>query len=83
MALFQTYLNAFQGSGETQYSFILAIVRLWVFRLPFVLVSMYVLKLGPVGIWYSMLLSNILAAILGSYLYSRVKFIPKTREAIL
>jgi putative MATE family efflux protein len=28
MALFQTYLNAFQGSGETQYSFILAIVRL-------------------------------------------------------
>lgn len=82
MALFQTYLNAFQGSGETQYSFILAIVRLWIFRLPFVLVSMYVLKLGPVGIWYSMLLSNVLAAILGSYLYSRVKFIPKTREAI-
>jgi putative MATE family efflux protein len=82
MALFQTYLNAFQGSGETQYSFILAIVRLWLFRLPFVLVSMYVLKLGPVGIWYSMLLSNILAAILGAYLYSRVKFIPKTREAI-
>lgn len=81
MALFQTYLNAFQGSGETQYSFILAIVRLWFFRLPFVLVSMYVFKLGPVGIWYSMLLSNILAAILGAYLYSRVKFIPKTREA--
>lgn len=82
MALFQTYLSAFQGSGETQYSFILAIVRLWVFRLPFVLISMYVLKLGPVGIWYSMLLSNVLAAILGAYLYSRVKFIPKTREAI-
>lgn len=82
MALFQTYLNAFQGTGETQYSFILAIVRLWFFRLPFVLVSMYVLKLGPVGIWYSMLLSNLLAAILGAYLYSRVKFIPKTREAV-
>lgn len=82
MALFQTYLNAFQGSGETQYSFILAIVRLWFFRLPFVLVSMYVFELGPVGIWYSMLLSNVLAAILGAYLYSRVKFIPKTREAI-
>ena len=82
MALFQTYLNAFQGTGETQYSFILAIVRLWFFRLPFVLISMYVLKMGPIGIWYSMLLSNVLAAILGAYLYSRVKFIPKTKEFV-
>ncbi|MGE4571135.1 MAG: MATE family efflux transporter [Candidatus Izemoplasmatales bacterium] len=82
MALFQTYLNTFQGSGETKYSFILAIVRLWVFRLPFVMLAMYVFDLGAIGIWYSMLLSNILAAILGTYLYSKVKFIPKTREAI-
>jgi len=82
MALFQTYLNTFQGSGETQYSFILSIVRLWVFRLPFVLTAMYVLKLGPVGVWYSMLLSNVLAGILGTYLYTRVKFVPKTREAV-
>lgn len=82
MALFQTYLNTFQGSGETRFSFVLATVRLWVFRLPFVLLSMYVLKLGPIGIWYSMLLSNILAGLLGTYLYTRVKFIPKTREAV-
>lgn len=80
MALFMTYLNAFQGSGETKYSFILAIVRLWIFRLPFVLITMHVLKWGPVGIWYSMLASNVLAAILGTYLYSKVKFTPKTRE---
>ncbi|QWC00050.1 MATE family efflux transporter [Mycoplasmatota bacterium] len=82
MALFQTYLNTFQGSGETKYSFVLAIVRLWLFRLPFVLFAMYVLKSGPEGIWYSMLLSNVLAAFLGAYLYSKVKFIPKTREVI-
>ncbi|QLY40544.1 MATE family efflux transporter [Hujiaoplasma nucleasis] len=82
MALFQTFLNTFQGSGETKYSFILAIVRLWIFRLPFVMLAMYVFDLGAIGIWYSMLLSNVLAAILGTYLYSKVKFIPKTREAI-
>ncbi|MDA3932702.1 MAG: MATE family efflux transporter [Tenericutes bacterium] len=82
MALFQTYLNTFQGSGETKYSFVLAIVRLWIFRLPFVLIAMYMLELGPVGIWYSMLLSNVLAAFLGAYLYSKVKFVPKTREVI-
>lgn len=82
MALFQTYLNTFQGSGETKYSFVLAIVRLWVFRLPFVLLALYVFKLHAIGIWYSMLLSNVLAAILGTYLYKLVKFQPKTREAI-
>jgi putative MATE family efflux protein len=82
MALFQTYLNTFQGSGETKYSFVLAIVRLWVFRLPFVLTALYLLKAGPIGIWYSMLLSNVLAAILGTYLYKKVKFVPKTREAL-
>ncbi|MFW5888900.1 MAG: MATE family efflux transporter [Bacillota bacterium] len=80
MSLFMTYLNTFQGSGETKYSFILAIVRLWIFRLPFVLITMHVLEWGPVGIWYSMLASNVLAAILGTYLYSKVKFTPKTRE---
>ncbi|MCF7924040.1 MAG: MATE family efflux transporter [Candidatus Izimaplasma sp.] len=80
MALFMTYLNTFQGSGETKYSFILAIVRLWIFRLPFVLITMHVLEWGPEGIWYSMLASNVLAAILGTYLYSKLKFVPKTRE---
>lgn len=89
MALFQTFLNTFQGSGETKYSFILAIVRLWVFRLPFVLLVMYVINVEAIGIanraigiWWSMLLSNILAAVLGFYLYTKVKFQPKTREVI-
>ncbi len=82
MALFQTFLNTFQGSGETKYSFVLAIVRLWIFRLPFVMLALYVFDLGAVGIWYSMLLSNVLAAFLGAYLYSKVKFVPKTREVV-
>ena len=82
MALFQTFLNTFQGSGETKYSFVLAIVRLWIFRLPFVMLALYVFELGAVGIWYSMLLSNVLAAFLGAYLYSKVKFVPKTREVV-
>jgi len=77
MAVFQAFLSTFQGSGDTHLSFILAVVRLWVFRLPFVWYTMKYTDLGPLGIWYSMLASNVLAAIVGTLLYTRVKFIPK------
>lgn len=82
MALFQTFLSTYQGSGETKYAFILAIVRLWVFRLPFVLLANRYTNLGPTGIWYSMLASNVLASFVGAYLYTKVKFIPKTRKVV-
>ncbi len=81
MAIFQTYLSTFQGSGDTKFSFVLAVVRLWVFRLPFVLLTMKLTDWGPTGIWYSMLASNILSAFVGGYLYSKVKFLPKIRLA--
>ncbi len=79
MALFQAYLSTFQGSGDTHFSLILAVVRLWIFRLPFVWLSMRYTNLGPLGIWYSMLASNILAAFVGVILYSRVKFVPRIK----
>ena len=79
MAIFQTFLSTFQGSGDTNYSFILAIVRLWVFRLPFVLLTMKLTNFGPAGIWYSMIASNFLAVFVAVYLFSKVKFTPKIR----
>jgi Na+-driven multidrug efflux pump len=79
MAVFQTFLSTFQGSGDTNYSFLLAIIRLWVFRLPFVILTMKFTNFGPAGIWYSMMASNFLSAFVGAYLYSRVKFTPKIR----
>jgi putative MATE family efflux protein len=82
MALFQVYLSAFQGSGETKKSFVLAITRLWVLRLPLILLANRYTDLGPMGIWYAMLISNFLAALVGAFLYSKVKFLPKTRKAV-
>ncbi|MGD9760989.1 MAG: MATE family efflux transporter [Candidatus Izemoplasmatales bacterium] len=82
MALFQVYLSAFQGSGETKKSFVLAITRLWVLRLPMILLANKYTNLGPMGIWYAMLASNVLAAFVGAFLYSKVKFLPKTRKAV-
>jgi putative MATE family efflux protein len=79
VGIFQNYLSTFQGSGDTNFSFWLAIIRLWVFRLPLVAGFIYLTDLGPSGIWYAMLISNVLAIAVGTYFYSKVKFTPKIR----
>jgi len=79
MAVFQTYLSTFQGSGETKFGFAMAVIRLWIFRLPLVLLSMNFTELGPAGVWYAILISNVLIIFVGMYLYSKVKFLPKIR----
>ncbi|HOP57284.1 MAG TPA: MATE family efflux transporter [Bacillota bacterium] len=81
MAIFQTYLSTFQGSGETKFSFLMAVIRLWVIRLPLILVVINFTDLGPSGIWYSMLISNILIVFVGMFLYSKVRFLPKIRTS--
>ncbi len=80
MAIFQTFLSTFQGSGDTKYSFVMAIIRLWVIRIPLVFLSMKFTNLGPAGIWYAILISNFVMVFVGIFLYKRVKFIPKIRE---
>jgi Na+-driven multidrug efflux pump len=79
MGIFQTYLSTFQGSGDTKYSFVLAIIRLWVLRIPMVLGFKYFTDLGPLGVWYAMLISNILIVFVGAFLYSKVQFLPKIK----
>lgn len=79
MGVFQTYLSTFQGSGDTKFSFLLAITRLWVFRIPLVLAFMNFTSLGPSGVWYAMLISNLLSVFVGMFLYTKVRFLPKIR----
>ncbi len=79
MAVFQTYLATFQGSGDTKYAFVMAVIRLWILRLPLVLLAMHFTSLGPAGIWYSILMSNVLIVFVGMFLYSKVQFQPKIR----
>jgi len=76
MALFQNYLSTFNGSGNTRYAFIMATVRLWIIRLPMILLMHRFTDLGASGIWYAMVLSNLLILILGAWLYRRVDFAP-------
>lgn len=52
----------FNGSGHTKYSMVIEAGRLWVFRLPLILLMANFTLLLEVGVWYSVGLSNLLAA---------------------
>ena len=76
MALFQNYLSTFNGSGNTRFAFIMATARLWVIRLPLILLMHRFTDLGASGIWYAMVISNLLILILGEWFYRKVSFMP-------
>ena len=77
MAIFQTFFGTFIGTGNTKYSFILSVTRLWILRIPFIMLFKYTTDLGSSGIWTAMLLSNFVIAFVGYALYKKVGFEPK------
>lgn len=60
--------GVFNGSGHTRSTLILAVFRLWGCRIPMIYLFRY-LGLGPTGIWWAMVLSNLLCCIAGQVLY--------------
>ncbi|HFI0462760.1 TPA: MATE family efflux transporter [Streptococcus suis] len=72
MGLFSVYNGAFQGMGKTRYSMIMAVGRLWVFRLPFIWIFANFTMLESTGIWIAMLLSNALTVTLAAIFYRRI-----------
>jgi len=79
MGVFQTFMGTYNGTGNTHYSFIISVLRLWGLRVPLVLWMRNFTDLGSSGIWYAMLISNFVIAIVGYMLYLRVDFEPKVR----
>lgn len=79
MSLFQNYMGVFNGSGNTKYSFYMATARLWVIRLPLILLMKNVTDLGRSGIWYAMVISNFVIILYAKFLFSKVDFEPKIR----
>ncbi|MDR4969440.1 MAG: MATE family efflux transporter, partial [Acholeplasmataceae bacterium] len=65
MAVFQTFMGTFNGTGNTKFTFILTITRLWILRVPLVFFFKYFTDLGSSGIWYAMLASNLIIAFVG------------------
>ena len=74
MAIFQSQMGIFNGSGKTTYSFVLTISRLWLVRIPLILFFKHLTPLGSEGLYIAMLLSNVLIIIIGFILYGRGKW---------
>lgn len=77
MAMFQNYIGVFNGSGNTRFSFIMETARLWVIRLPIIIIFKNLTDFGSDGIWYAMNISNLMIIILGAILLKKVDFSDK------
>jgi putative MATE family efflux protein len=58
-ALFNVLTGAFQGGGDTVPIMATNIVRLWVLRVPSLYALAFAFGMGPDGIWWSMVISNL------------------------
>ncbi len=71
MGYFSAINGFFQGVGKTKLTMYLSLARLWVLRLPLIMLLKSLTNLGSTGIWISMLVSNALTVIVGFIIYKR------------
>lgn len=77
MGTFQIFIGAFQGAGRTDFSLFLSSIRLWVLRIPVIILYLYVFDIKEASIWYAMVISNFGATVIGAILYAFVDFKPR------
>ncbi len=77
MAIFQTFIGTYNGTGHTKYTFIIGVTRLWILRIPLILIFKYFTDMGSSGIWTAMLLSNFIIAFVGYAMYKSLDFQPR------
>jgi Na+-driven multidrug efflux pump len=70
-AVFQVVIGVFEGTGNTKMNLLISIARVYLFRLPLVIILSNFAMLQEYSIWYAMLLSNIFTGIFALILYLR------------
>ena len=78
MAIFQGFLGVFSGSGHTKYTLYLTLSRLWLLRLPMIYIFSTYTSYGSDGIWYAMLISNLIVSFIGFIIIRRGKWLTPT-----
>ena len=80
LSIYQIMNNTFQGAGRTDFSLLTSSARLWILRIPFVILYLDVLKTSYLGLAYAMVISNIGICLLCFILYYKVDFKPRTNK---
>ena len=75
MAIFQSHVGLFNGAGRPHLTLRMSMVRLWLIRVPLVLILMWVLPKDMYqGIFYAMMISNIAIVFYGFYLEKQINY---------
>ena len=74
LAILPIVTGALQGAGQTKKAMYLSMSRLWVFRMPALLLLPLIMEKTEKIIWYSIAGSNIIAMIVAIYVYKRSEF---------
>ncbi len=69
MAGFSILNGTFNGSGHTILSLVVSSGRLWLFRIPLIVIFKNFTDLGTNSVWYAMILSNLLICLVGLAIY--------------
>lgn len=70
-AVFQVVIGVFEGTGNTKMNLLISFARVYLFRLPLVIILSRFAMLHEYSIWYAMLLSNVFTGIFAFILYLR------------
>lgn len=77
MAIFQSLIGVFQGSGHTIYGMFLEMGRLWGLRIPMIVIFKNITNWGSASVWYAMVISNVLICIVGIFIYLKGRWLKK------
>ncbi len=69
MAGFYVLNGTFIGSGHTKISLIISVGRLWLLRLPLIIVFKNFTDWGCSSVWYAMVLSNLITVVIAFIIF--------------
>lgn len=72
LGVFQIIIGLFQGAGRTKVAMFITMSRLWLIRIPLILILSNFESLGSKAVWYSMVSSNFLIVLICFILYKKI-----------
>jgi len=75
-----TLAGAIQGAGDTYGSMKIIMTGMWLLRIPFIMATIYVLGIGPVGVWWAMTCSMVLMCALFIRRFSKGEWTAASRD---
>jgi putative MATE family efflux protein len=65
MGIFQSMIGLYQGTGHTKFSSAMMIGRLWILRIPMILLMKNFTGFEERSVWYAIILSNVVTCLVG------------------